>query len=77
MDSRDNPQTSGPSLESGDFYFARSGENCSGSDTMGPLPAADGHDGPGLVDEPVPGVAAERHDVIVGLEDAVGEPVVA
>ncbi len=44
---------------------------------MGPLPAANGHDGPGLVDEPVPGVAAERHDVIVGLEDAVGEPVVA
>ena len=44
---------------------------------MGPLPAPDRHDGPGLVDEPVPSVAAERHDLILGLEDAVGEPVAA
>ena len=38
---------------------------------------ADGHDRPGLVDELVPGLAAEGDDLVVGLEDPVGEPVVA
>jgi hypothetical protein len=38
---------------------------------MGPLPLTDGHDLPGLVDELVPGLAAEGEDLIVGLEDPV------
>ena len=32
---------------------------------------------PGLLDEPVPGVAAVVENVAVGGEDAVGEPVFA
>src|SRR5216684_359395 len=44
---------------------------------MCPVAQADGHDGPGLVDELVPGEAAVVEDVVVGAEDAVGEPVVA
>ena len=38
---------------------------------------SDGHDCPGLIDEPVPGLAAEGEDLLVGLEDPVREPVVA
>jgi hypothetical protein len=35
----------------------------------------DRHDFPGLVDEPVPGVAAVVDDVVIGFEHVVGEPV--
>ena len=42
---------------------------------MRPIAQADRHDGPGLVDEFVPGVMLD--DVVVGAEEAVGEPVVA
>ena len=44
---------------------------------MGPIAHSDRHDGPGLIDELVPGLAAETDDIVVGLEDPVGEPVVA
>ena len=44
---------------------------------MGPLAQSDGHDPPGLLDELVPSVAAVVDDIVVGFEDAVGEPVVA
>src|SRR6185437_3121045 len=44
---------------------------------MCPIAQADGHDCPRLVDEAVPGKAAVIDDVVIGLEDAVGEPVVA
>jgi hypothetical protein len=44
---------------------------------MCPITKSDRHDGPRLVDELVPGIAAVLEDVIVGAEDAVGEPVVA
>jgi hypothetical protein len=44
---------------------------------MCPLPHSDGHDAPWLIDEVVPGEAAMVDDVVVGLEDAVREPVVA
>jgi len=43
---------------------------------MGPGAQADGHDGPGSIDELVPGMAAVVEDVVVGAEDAVGKPVV-
>jgi hypothetical protein len=38
---------------------------------------ADGHDAPGLVSQAVPSLAAEGDDLVVGFEDAVGQPVVA
>ena len=44
---------------------------------MSPVADAEEHDAPGLIDEPLPGVAAEVDDLVVGFEDAVGEPVVA
>ena len=44
---------------------------------MCPLTAPDRDDFPGLVDEPVPGVAAQGDDLRVGLENAIGEPVVS
>lgn len=44
---------------------------------MGPFASSDGHDVPWLIDELVPGLAAVVDDVVVGGEDAVGEPVVA
>jgi hypothetical protein len=44
---------------------------------MCPIAQADLHDCPPLVDETVPGKAAVIDDVVIGLEDAVGEPVVA
>jgi hypothetical protein len=37
---------------------------------------SDGHDTRGLVDQLVPGIAAMIDDLIIGFEDAVGEPVV-
>jgi hypothetical protein len=42
-----------------------------------PLAQSDGHDAPGLVDELVPSLAAMIDEIVVGFEDAVGEPVVA
>jgi len=42
---------------------------------MSPFAEADGHDCPRLLDEAVPGEAAMVDDVVVGFEDAVGEPV--
>src|SRR3954451_22684442 len=44
---------------------------------IGPVPEADGHDEPRLVDEAVPGVAAVIDDVGVGGEHAARQPVVA
>ncbi len=44
---------------------------------MGPLAHADGGDLPWPFDKLVPSLAAERDDVVVGLEDAIGGPVVA
>ena len=38
---------------------------------MCPLTHSDGHDGAGLVDEPVPGVTAVVDDIVVGSEHAV------
>jgi hypothetical protein len=38
---------------------------------------SDGHDAPRLVDELVPCVAAVVDEIVIGFEDAVGEPVVA
>ena len=37
---------------------------------------SDGHDTRGLVDQLVPGITAMIDDLIIGFEDAVGEPVV-
>ena len=44
---------------------------------MSPIAKSDGHDAPGLVAEFIPSVAAELDDLLVRLEDAIGEPVVA
>ena len=44
---------------------------------MSPVAQSDGHDAPGLVDEPAPGIAATGDNVVVGLEDAVRPAVVA
>ena len=44
---------------------------------MCPWTETDGHDFPGLIDEFVPGEAAVIDDIVVGFEDAIGEPVVA
>lgn len=44
---------------------------------MSPVAQSDRHDGPGLLDESIPGKAAVVENVLVGPEDAVGEPVVA
>ncbi len=38
---------------------------------------SDGHDFPRLIDELVPSCAAMVDEIVVGFEDAVGEPVVA
>ena len=43
---------------------------------MRPLAQSDGHDAPRLVDELVPCLTAMADEIIVGFEDAVGEPVV-
>ena len=44
---------------------------------MRPFSQSDGHDGPGLIDELVPGLAAQSDDFLIGFEDAVGEPVLS
>ena len=44
---------------------------------MRPLAQSDGHDAPGLIDELVPSCTAMVDELIVGFEDAVGEPIVA
>lgn len=44
---------------------------------MGPFAEPDGHDGPGLIDQLVPGMAAMVDDIFVGLEDPVRQPVIA
>ena len=44
---------------------------------MGPIAQPDGHDPPGLIDELVPSLTAMIDEIVVGFEDAVGEPVVA
>ena len=44
---------------------------------MGPIAEADRHDGPGLVDELVPGMAAVIEDGAIGGEHPVGKPVIA
>ena len=44
---------------------------------MSPGSQSDGHDAPGLIDEFIPGSAAMIDEIVVGLKDAVGEPVVA
>ncbi len=38
---------------------------------------SDGHDAPGLADQLVPGITAMIDDLVVGFEDAVGEPVIS
>ena len=43
---------------------------------MSPLAVSDGHDAGGQFDQLVPGIAAMIDDLIIGFEDAVGEPVV-
>jgi hypothetical protein len=40
---------------------------------MRPIAQADGHDGPGLRHELVPGLAAVIDQIVVAGEDAVGE----
>src|SRR6266576_6937181 len=45
--------------------------------TVGPLAQSDGHDAPRLVDELVPCRTTMVDEIVVGFEDAVGEPVVA
>jgi hypothetical protein len=42
-----------------------------------PVAQSDGHDPPRLVDELVPSLTAMVDEIVVGFEDAVGEPVVA
>ena len=44
---------------------------------MRPLAQSDGHDAPWLIDELVPCFAAMVDEIVIGFEDAVGEPVVA
>ena len=44
---------------------------------MGPVSHSDGHDAPGLIGYFVPGFTAVIDDVLVVLEDAVGQVVVA
>jgi hypothetical protein len=40
------------------------------------LAVSNGYDAPGLVDQLVPGITAMIDDLVVGFEDAVGEPIV-
>ena len=44
---------------------------------MSPMAQPDGHDPPGLIGELVPSIAAMVDEIVVGFEDATGEPVVA
>ena len=43
---------------------------------MGPFSGSDGDDLPGLLNEVVPGLAADCDDILVGCEHSIGEPVV-
>jgi hypothetical protein len=43
---------------------------------MSPLAVSDGHDAPGLADQLAPGITAMIDDLVVGFEDAVGEPII-
>jgi hypothetical protein len=42
-----------------------------------PLAQSDGHDAPWLVDELVPCLTAVIDEIVIGFEDAIGEPVIA
>jgi hypothetical protein len=44
---------------------------------MCPLAQSEGHDAPRLIDQLVPSLAAVVDEIVVGFEDAVGEPVIA
>jgi len=44
---------------------------------MSPVAQPDGHDAPRLIAQFVPGVATQIDDLIVGLEDSVGQPILA
>ena len=44
---------------------------------MSPIAETDGHDGPGLIDQLVPSVAAMFDNVVVRVEDTVGGSVFA
>ena len=44
---------------------------------MRPLAQSDGHDAPWLIDELVPCLTAVVDEIVVGVEDTVGEPIVA
>ena len=44
---------------------------------MSPLSHSEGHDAPRLIYEAIPCEAAVIDDIVIGFEDAVGEPVVA
>jgi len=44
---------------------------------VSPLAQSEGHNPPGPVDELVPGVTTVIDKVVVGFEDAVGEPIIA
>ena len=44
---------------------------------MGPFSGSDGDDLPGLLNEVVPGLAADCDDILVGCEHSIGEPIVA
>lgn len=44
---------------------------------MCPAAQSNGHNGPWLVEELFPGEAAQGDDLVVGLEDAIGQPVLA
>ena len=41
---------------------------------MRPLAQSDGHDAPWLIDELVPRLTAMVDEIVVGFEDAIGEP---
>jgi hypothetical protein len=43
---------------------------------MCPLAQSEGHDAPRLIDQLVPSLAAVVDEIVVGFEDAVGEPVI-
>lgn len=46
-------------------------------DPPGPVAHPDGHDGPGLVGELIPGIAAVIDDIVAASENPVREPVLA
>jgi len=44
---------------------------------VGPVAQCDRHDAPWLIDELVPRLTAMVDEIVVGFEDAIGEPVIA